>query len=104
MSDKNDCMACIGFDKAHTCNNFPSHEELLKERQNAINERCTNCDELKAKLARVESRIDQYNDAKSDEAYYAVSDIYEIIKGEPFEALEDGDDPTPAKVQGHGTG
>jgi len=43
--------------------------------------------DAQATIKRVETRINQYNDDKNDEAYVVVCDIHEILKGEPFEAL-----------------
>jgi len=46
--------------------------------------------DAQATINRVEARINQYNDDKNDEAYVVVHDIYEILKGESFEALAKG--------------
>ena len=47
-------------------------------------------EELQSTIKRVEARINQYNDDNNDEAYVVAHDIYEILKGEPFEALAKG--------------
>ena len=46
--------------------------------------------DAQATIKRVEARINQYNDDNNDEAYVVAHDIYEILKGEPFEALAKG--------------